>query len=113
ERFDAAVTEVSRVGTQLFFGLGNGKLLKLSGAGGGGCNMLGVQPGGCGYDNLPGFHTLLGSQQFSTAITDVTQVETLTGAQTFIAVAGGRRSRVNGSGGIGCTILNGSTSTQD
>jgi hypothetical protein len=113
ERFDDAVTAVRQIGTQLFFGLGNGKLLKLSGPGGTGCNMLEVQPGGCGYENLPGFHTLLGSQQFSTPITDVTPVATPARSQTFIGVSGGRLSRVTGTGGVDCTILNGTTSTQE
>ena len=113
EQFDDAVTAVRQIGTQLFFGLDNGKLLKLSSAGGAGCNMLRVQPGGCGYQNLSGFHTLLGSQQFSTSVTDVTSVGPPTASQMFVGVSGGRLSRVNGTGGVGCTILNGSTSTQE
>jgi hypothetical protein len=113
EHFDDAITAVRQIGTQLFFGLRNGKLLKLSGPGGGGCNMFAIQPGGCGYENLPGFHALLGSQQLSSAITDVTQVATPTGSQTFVAASAGQLWRLNGSGGVGCAVINGSASTQD
>jgi len=96
QRFGNAVTLISAVGDETFIGLGDGKLLKVSGAGGTGHQMFGVSENHNGFD-VQGGGGYLGQQKFRGAVVNVNS----TNGITFIAMNNGKILKIQGTGGTG------------
>jgi len=96
QRFDNAVTLITPVGGETFIGLGDGKMLKVSGPGGTGHHMFGVAENGSGFV-VQGGGGYIGQQKFHGAPVNVTSANGV----TFIAMNNGKILKVLGTGGSG------------
>lgn len=100
-KFSAGIVDITPVGNHTLISLENGNMLKVSGDGGGGCNMFAVQESNCGFTSIPGYNYVVGSQKFNSPIVDVTPVS----GYTFVSLANGKMLKVNGHGGSGCNMF--------
>ena len=96
QRFNNAITLITPVNGETFIGLGDGKLLKVSGPGGTGHHMFGVAETHNGF-NPEGGGGYLGYQKFLGAPVNVTYDAGI----TFIAMNNGKILKVLGTGGTG------------
>jgi hypothetical protein len=100
--FQSAVTSITQVGTEIFIGFQNGKLLKTNGTGGTGNNMFNITEIAGGFINGSGNVYRVGDAVFQSGITNITAV----GSETFIGFANGKLLKIYGAGGAGYNMFN-------
>src|SRR5437764_2790544 len=101
QRFTGTPTAVLYRGNETLVGLGNGRLLKVTGTGGTGHNMFAVEETSNGFKTVPGFPYLVGSANFRVSVTHLSFVD----GQTFIGTAKGGLLKVSGTGGSGFNVF--------
>lgn len=101
--FSSAVTVVEYVNNQTFIGLSNGKLLKVTAAGGTGTNMLNVSENESGFTSNTAYTIYrIGDQIFQGKVTGVY----FDGTQTYIGTNYAKLLKVTSTGGSGYNMFN-------
>jgi hypothetical protein len=101
QKFSSAVTTIAFAGNETLVGLTNGKLLKVTGSGGGGHNMFAVSETSSGFVGVSGYAYLMGSTSFAAPIVDIAEVAGF----TFVTLGNGKILKVNGTGGSGYNLF--------
>jgi hypothetical protein len=103
QQFSANVTSLvySPAQNVTVIGLADGRMLKVAGTGGNGQNMFAVTPTDYGFQTLPGYSYLLGSQKFSTGVSCIDLVSGV----MFVGLNNNNLVKVSGTGGTGGNML--------
>jgi hypothetical protein len=96
-KFSSGIASVDPVGGELLVSLDDGRMLKVTGTGGGGLNLFAIQDNGSSFSGLSGYNYYRGDQSLGSAITAVASIS----GSLFVATANGKVLKVNGTGGGG------------
>lgn len=104
QKFGAKISHVENIGSITFFCFTDGRIMKISGSGGSGARMFNVEQTSYGFQTYNAAYTayLIGSQKFSTAVSDMEYIN----SKTLIGFNDGKMMKVNGTGGSGQRIFN-------
>jgi|GEM_PF-941850 len=89
-------------GSETLISFGNGKVLKVSGTGGSGFNMMAIQETASGFNGLPGYAYYIGDIRFSSAVVDMTPIAS---NQLLFSLSGGKMLKTLWTGGTGHNML--------
>src|SRR5207302_1879071 len=99
QKVSSGVRSIDLVPGGMFVGLDNGLLMKFSGTGGAGNNMLAVSESGGTVTGLAGYSYWQGTQQFAARVTAL--VYSAADNTTTVGLSDGRMLKVAGTGGGG------------
>jgi hypothetical protein len=91
------ITAVASIGGTLLVATANGKVLKVSGTGGGGHNMFAVMPTSGGYNRVSPYPYYIGDQKFSAPVRRLLAAP----SETILALNDGRMLKIANTGGTG------------
>ncbi|MEY4875409.1 MAG: hypothetical protein RL708_558, partial [Bacteroidota bacterium] len=95
--FSSFIVDVIHVGNETMIALSDGKILKVSGTGGSGHNMLAVNESASDFTSVTGYNYRIGDAKFNSGISCLKYIN----GYTFIGLRDGKLLKVNGTGGSG------------
>lgn len=98
--FPATIRDVAYVNGTTMVGLADGRLVKVSGTGGTGQNMFGINVDSSGFTGVRGSGSYIGSDRFNSGIRLIVPL----GGDTLLAFDNGKTLKVNGSCGSGFNL---------
>lgn len=101
-RFNSGIVDLaSPWGSETLISFANGKVLKVSGTGGSGFNLMAITETSSGFDPVPGYPYYLGDIRFQSAVLDMTPI----GSQLLFSLASGKFLKTQWTGGTGHNML--------